>query len=190
MTFFIFQDSLHQLVRHKKYKEFLKAIRFIAKFNGRLEIFNKELETDEYKTILNQILEIEKVPKMIQETPNPIVSNPPHQSSDLKASQSKSEEIWVINDNKKGDSNDNQEENMDNNNQNAENMLPVAIQETEQRLNISENDQEGNSSDNKKKSSDQLNQLDSQKDTASKTLSNNTGSDFKPRKLGIIDILK
>ena len=55
ITFFFFVDSLEQYVLKKDYDGFMKAIRFIAKFNGKLDTFEKEIQKDEYQDLLKKL---------------------------------------------------------------------------------------------------------------------------------------
>lgn len=55
LTFFFMLDSLENYISHKDYDGFMKALRFIAKFNGRLDLFNKEIATEGYQNILKCI---------------------------------------------------------------------------------------------------------------------------------------
>ena len=76
ITFFFFVDSLEQYVLKKDYDGFMKAIRFIAKFNGKLDTFEKEIKKDEYQDLLKK-LRGDFIPVPIS-TPRSDIMHTPH----------------------------------------------------------------------------------------------------------------
>ena len=57
LTFFFIFNSLKELVDNKEYDSFMKVLRYIAKFNGRLQYFEEELKKQEYQNLLKEIRE-------------------------------------------------------------------------------------------------------------------------------------
>ena len=55
LTIFFVDNSLQFYLDIKDYDGFLKALKFIAKFNGKLDEFNKEIETPKYQSVLQAI---------------------------------------------------------------------------------------------------------------------------------------
>lgn len=73
ITYFFFIETLQGSLDKKDYDGFEKSLKFIAKFNGRLDIYNKEIIKDEYQNAFKE-LKHEKVqtfatPKTNPETP-------------------------------------------------------------------------------------------------------------------------
>ena len=55
ITYFFFIESLEGLLEKKDFEQFEKNIKFIAKFNGRIDIYNKEIGNIEYQKALRAL---------------------------------------------------------------------------------------------------------------------------------------
>ena len=55
LTIFFVENSIGFYLEKKDYDGLLKAVRFIAKFNGKLELFDKEITTTKYQGVLQAI---------------------------------------------------------------------------------------------------------------------------------------
>ena len=89
LVFFFFFDSFEEYIQRKDIDGMLKALRFMAKFNGKLDEFNKEIETEEYQNILKQMRGGE-IPLPVNGTPREKIL--PNIETELKIMETKKNE--------------------------------------------------------------------------------------------------
>lgn len=127
-VFFIF-NSLKELVEDKKYDEFMNVLRFIAKFNGRLELFEKEIEKSEYQIVINRIRGGE-MPLPINTPRSDMIKSPVQKQIEMEQKteeDKKDNKILMLNTNTLNENNN--EDNSHKNVTSQENIIEKKVQE-------------------------------------------------------------
>lgn len=120
IAYFFFLDSLEHYIEKKDFDGFLKALRFIAKFNGRLDLFNKEIATEGYQNLL-KVLQGGVMPLPLSTPRTDIMATPKIHN---QTEQANSEKASNNNNEKKTENN-----NTENNNNNNHNHAPLDTKE-------------------------------------------------------------
>lgn len=126
MVIIFFFDSFEEYKAKKDVDGMLKALRFIAKMNGKLDSFNKLIETEEYQNILKelrdgQVLLPISTPRERVLDEIELAEMKKKENENNNHSNNKQEDILVINksNNSLNENNDNSKSNNNNNNSNS-----------------------------------------------------------------------